>query len=182
MNRASGVLMHISTLFGDYSVGSFGQSAEYFVNFLAESGFSYWQVLPFNMADDCNSPYKSFGAFSGNPNFIDLDRLYQKGFVTREELLASRQNTPYSCEFERLACERMPLLCRAASRADDAEKEKIAAFMASHPQVADFCRFMALKQANDGREWNRWTVDQCSSQVLFCWHIFCFQPLYHEGN
>ena len=45
MNRSSGVLMHVSSLFGDYSVGSFGAEAKYFIDFLAESGFSYWQVL-----------------------------------------------------------------------------------------------------------------------------------------
>ena len=44
MERASGVLMHISSLFGDYSAGSFGDEAKYFIDFLAESGFSYWQV------------------------------------------------------------------------------------------------------------------------------------------
>ena len=72
MKRASGVLMHISSLFGDYSIGSFGESAKYFIDFLKDSGFSYWQVLPFCYPDDYNSPYKSYSAFGGNPYFIDL--------------------------------------------------------------------------------------------------------------
>ena len=70
MKRASGVLMHVSSLFGDYSVGSFERAAQHFIDFLADCGFSYWQVLPFNMADDCNSPYKSFGARKGTKGFI----------------------------------------------------------------------------------------------------------------
>ena len=44
MKRSSGVLMHISSLFGEYSTGSFGVEAKYFIDFLADCGFSYWQV------------------------------------------------------------------------------------------------------------------------------------------
>ena len=59
MTRSSGVLMHVSSLWGDYSIGSFGREAKRFVNFLSDGGFSYWQVLPFCMIDESNSPYKS---------------------------------------------------------------------------------------------------------------------------
>jgi 4-alpha-glucanotransferase len=54
MERKSGVLMHISSLFGEYSIGGFGKSAKEFVDFLSDCGFSYWQVLPFCMADEFN--------------------------------------------------------------------------------------------------------------------------------
>ena len=47
MNRASGVLMHVSSLFGEHSIGSFGKEAINFIDFLSDCGFSYWQVLPF---------------------------------------------------------------------------------------------------------------------------------------
>ena len=98
MNRASGVLMHISSLFGDYSTGSFGDSAKYFIDFLSECKFGYWQVLPFCMVDECNSPYKSYSAFGGNPYFIDLEILHKKGLVTKEELEINKQKSPYGCE------------------------------------------------------------------------------------
>ena len=89
MKRASGVLMHVSSLPGEYSIGSFGREAKAFVDFLADSGFTYWQVLPFCMADDCNSPYKSYSAFGGNPYFIDLPTLAAKHLLTAEELVAA---------------------------------------------------------------------------------------------
>ena len=155
MKRASGVLMHISSLPGEYSEGSFGKNAEKFIDFLAACGFSYWQVLPFCMPDEYNSPYKSYSAFSGNPNFIDLDILAQKGLLKEEELAAARQRTPYSCEFERLAKERVPLLARAAARfTDDGAMEK---FLATHPHVKKFCLFMAYKASNNDLPWNEWT-------------------------
>ena len=73
MERKSGVLMHISSLWGDYSCGCFGKAAFEFVDFLCEGGFSYWQVLPFGLVDECNSPYKSYSTFGGNPYFVDLE-------------------------------------------------------------------------------------------------------------
>ena len=63
MSRASGVLMHVSSLFGDHSIGSFGKEAKKFINFLSDSGFTYWQVLPFCMIDESNSPYLSLLLF-----------------------------------------------------------------------------------------------------------------------
>ena len=77
MERKSGVLLHISSLWGDYSCGGFGDSAKEFIDFLFDSGFSYWQVLPFGIVDECNSPYKSYSTFSGNPYFIDLKKVYE---------------------------------------------------------------------------------------------------------
>ena len=79
MDRKSGVLMHISSLFGDYSIGSFGEEAKVFIDFLKECGFTYWQVLPFCMADQYNSPYQSYSSFGGNPYFVDLNVLHKKG-------------------------------------------------------------------------------------------------------
>ena len=63
--------MHISSLFGDYSCGTFGDECKYFIDFMSDCGFKFWQVLPFTTVDEFGSPYKSFSAFAGNPYFID---------------------------------------------------------------------------------------------------------------
>lgn len=168
MKRESGVLMHISTLFGDYSIGSFGKNAKQFIDFLRECGFSYWQTLPFCMTDGYNSPYKSFSAFSGNPYFIDPDILLEKGYLTKAETLGAVQRTPYSCEYKRLYEERFLLLAKAAVRAP---RDKVKSFIASHPHIRDFCRFMALKEANGGREWQAWTKKDCDEQSLMMWEF-----------
>ena len=72
MSRSSGVLMHVTSLPGSDSIGCFGKEARDFIDFLSDSGFTWWQVLPFCMADECNSPYKSYSAFGGNPYLVDL--------------------------------------------------------------------------------------------------------------
>ena len=116
LNRASGVLMHITSLWGDYSCGTFGDAAKEFVDFLSDCGFTYWQVLPFCPVDDYNSPYKSYSTFAGNPFMLDLCILFDKNLLTHAELEQARQTTPYSCEFERLRSERYSLLKKAAER------------------------------------------------------------------
>ncbi len=167
MQRSSGVLMHISSLFGPYSCGSFGANAKYFIDFLKDCGFAYWQVLPFCIPDECNSPYKSYSAFSGNPYFIDLDLLYQKGLLTKAELAAAEQKTPYSCEFERLEQERLPLLLSAARRAQN--KAEIEAFITRRPQIERACTFLMHKAVNGDKEWPQWTNHTTDGEILFMW-------------
>ncbi len=176
MERKSGVLMHVSSLWGDYSCGSFGKAAREFVDFLCEGGFSYWQVLPFGLVDECNSPYKSYSTFGGNPYFIDLEQLHLQGLITSEELQGARQNTPYSCEFGSLRQERVPLLIKASFRVTESLRHSINEFIDSNSHLADFCIFMALKSANNQAEWTEWTVTDYSAEVEFGWRFiqYCF--------
>lgn len=154
MKRAGGVLMHVSSLWGKYSIGSMGKEAMDWIDFLSSCGFKVWQVLPFCLTDDCNSPYKSYSAFSYNPFFIDLEDLYERGLLTAEECRAAEQETPYACEFDRLRRERLPLLQKAAERFRDWDKVEV--FLESHPHTKAFCDFMAYKEANKQKPWVLW--------------------------
>lgn len=173
MERASGVLMHISSLWGDYSCGSLGKSAFEFVDFLKSCGFSYWQVLPTGLCDECNSPYKSPSAFAGTPFFIDLEILEKKGLLTKAELENTRQQSPYVCEFDRLKSERLPLLFKAAERAKN--KDEINEFIDENKELSDFCEFAALKQANAGRFWKEWTVKTPKAEDVFAWRFIQYE-------
>lgn len=84
--RAAGILLHISSLPSDYGIGTFGQEAYKFVDFLKNSGIRYWQVLPLGHTGFGDSPYQSFSTFAGNPYFIDFDILIKKGFLTYDDL------------------------------------------------------------------------------------------------
>lgn len=179
MSRKSGVLMHVSSLPGDYSCGAFGKQAEAFVDFLADCGFSYWQVLPFCMVDECNSPYKSYSTFGGNPYFVDLETLFEKGLLTAEELLSARQQTPYSCEFVRLYHTRFDLLRKAASRTDDAQRAQIESFISADPYLGSFCEFMSLKYANGEKPWYEWTQTAGDAQTLFLWKFIQYE-FFHQ--
>ncbi len=172
MERSSGVLMHISSLYGDYSIGGFGKNAKEFIDFLDESGFKYWQVLPFNMADSFNSPYQSYSAFSANPYFIDPETLYNKGYITADDLEKAKQKTPYACEYERLLDERFELLKKAST---NAPRDKVYAFISEHPHTAEFCKFMALKEANAEKCWLEWATENYSEETLFAWQFIQYE-------
>ncbi|MBR2452562.1 MAG: 4-alpha-glucanotransferase [Clostridia bacterium] len=173
MKRKSGVLMHISSLWGNYSCGGFGRAAREFVDFLRECGVSYWQVLPFCRVDDFNSPYKSYSTFAGNPYFIDLENLFEKGLITKEELEGARQTTPYLCEFERLREERIFLLMTASKRVND--RREIEEFISKKPYIENFCKFMALKTANDQKAWQEWTLSDVDKDILFGWKFIQYE-------
>ena len=171
MERKSGVLLHISSLWGEYSCGGFGKAAFEFVDFLADCGFSYWQVLPFGLVDECNSPYKSYSTFAGNPYFIDLEKLCEDGVLTADELNAARQQTPYSCEFDRLRGERVKLLVNAAKRLGADERKQVNDYIEANRYLCDFCDFIALKTANGDKEWTEWSVFEPSADEVFGWRF-----------
>ena len=171
--RASGVLMHVSSLPGEYSIGAFGKEALEFVDFLAESGFSYWQVLPFCMPDDCNSPYKSYSSFGANPFFIDLPTLYEKGLITIDELEAAKQKSPYLCEYERLNKERVLLLQKAADRVKN--KQKIIDFVNKNPQLQKASEFLAIRDELGDIPWQKWGEVKPSADKLFTWQFIQYE-------
>lgn len=150
MGRISGVLLHISSLPGEYSCGSMGKEARAFIDRLAEGGFSAWQMLPLCIPDGHGSPYSSCSSFSLNPFFLDLEALAEEGLLTGEELAAAKQHTPYSMEWERLCRERMPLLRKAAMRAmaDKPAREAVEALCAGDLYVRENCRYLALREKN----------------------------------
>ena len=169
MKRESGVLLHISSLPGDYNGGSFGQAAKDFIDLLAESGFTYWQVLPFGMPDEHGSPYKSISAFAGNPYFIDLDTLYGEGLLTREELESQKQEMPYLCDFEALAA-RFALFLTVSKRVKN--REAVEEFIEKNPRLDDFCHFMALKDANGSAAWWEFDPDVTEDADILFMHKF----------
>ena len=98
MDRASGVLLHITSLPSPYGVGDLGSDAYRFIDFLAEAGQRVWQILPLGPTTRGNSPYSCYSAFAGNPVLISpqllvrvhwLDRLptHFDGLVLANEVL-----------------------------------------------------------------------------------------------
>ena len=70
--RTSGILLPIFSLPSTQGIGSFSREAFEFVDFLAEAGQKYWQILPLVPPGACESPYQSISTFAGNPLFIDV--------------------------------------------------------------------------------------------------------------
>lgn len=88
IQRASGILLHITSLPSPFGIGDLGPSAYGFADFLAETGQRCWQVLPLNPTDQAcgNSPYSSPSAFAGNPLLISPELLLNAGFLKKNDL------------------------------------------------------------------------------------------------
>ncbi len=172
-DRNSGVLMHISSLPGEWGIGSLGTSAYDFIDIISKAGFTYWQILPTSPTDECNSPYKSSASFGGNPYFIDLVTLYEKSLITSDELNAARQKNARTAEFSRLQKERIPLLKLAASRVLD--RSEIVSYIDARPRLSAVAHFMALREANGNLEWQKWQTYECDIDTLFAYQFMQYE-------
>lgn len=174
--RAAGVLMAISSLPGPYGIGSLGQSAYNFVDFLARSGQTYWQILPLVPPGDGASPYMSPSSFAGNPYFIDLDMLASDGLLTQEELAHSRYYAPDRVDYEWLAQTRIPLLRRAW------ERSKLQVPPADTLQLtwlADYAAFSAL-QSRYPTSCQNWPTDALPDPEEMEFHVFLQTTFYRQ--
>src|SRR5450755_1731720 len=84
--RASGILLHPTSLPSRGGIGDFGPSAYAFADFLASAKQGLWQVLPLGPLGYGNSPYSSTSAFAGNPLLISLERLADHGWIDRAKV------------------------------------------------------------------------------------------------
>ena len=94
--RRSGIVMHPSSFPGPYGIGDLGDAAFAFVDWLADAGQSYWQVLPLSPTGYGDSPYQGLSAFAGNPMLISPDKLVQVGHLDARDLekLAAQGRLP----------------------------------------------------------------------------------------
>lgn len=156
--RASGILMHISSLPGSYGIGTMGKQAYDFVDFLESAGQSFWQVLPLSPTGYGNSPYQSFSAFAGNPYLIDLETLCEQGLLQQEEIEACFWgDDPERVDYGALFASRTKLLAQAAKRFFDAPPADFDTFLEENQTwLPDYALFMALKDKFAGQSWLSW--------------------------
>lgn len=147
-DRASGVLMHLTSLPSPHGIGSMGQDAYHFVDFLEAAGQKYWQVLPLGHIGFGESPYQCYSVAAGNPYLIDLDMLREDGLLLGDEIQRADDAaaSPDKVDFDHLRQVRWPLLRQAFARVDAAMQEKIDLFAVDNAEwLDDYALFMALK-------------------------------------
>lgn len=156
--RSSGVLMHISSLPSPYGIGTLGDEARRFVDFLAASGQQYWQMLPIHPTGYGDSPYQSFSTFAGNPYFVDLTYLCYDGLLKREEIEAfSWGQDETRVDYGTIYISRHKVLHLAYSRFLERIPAEYEAFCEENAfWLDDYALFMALKDANGGKSWKEW--------------------------
>ena len=156
MKRESGILLHISSLPTKYGIGTLGEEAYRFVDFLKAAGQRYWQILPIGPTSYGDSPYQSSSIYAGNPYFVDVDTLLKEGILVPEDLEGCFWGAPGRVDYAAMYYYRMPLLEKAYRRGRELRKEGFAAFRAANPWVEDYALFMAVKKHYNMAAWNEW--------------------------
>ena len=157
MSRKSGILMHISSLPSKYGIGTFGQAAYDFVDFLEKSGQTYWQVLPMGPTDFGNSPYQSSSVFAGNPFLIDLELLIKDGLLSEKDCELDWGSDEEKVDFSKLIEQRLPLLKKAFANFEP--NRYYDSFCKENAQwLDDYALYMALK-AHYKCAWQNWPAE-----------------------
>lgn len=161
--RASGILLHPTSLPSRGGIGDFGPAAYAFTDFLAAARQGLWQVLPLGPLGYGNSPYSSTSAFAGNPLLISLERLVDHGWLDSAEL-EGISVTVGPVEYSTLFNRKMPLLFEAAHRflnhAGSQARSRFDEFCAANSWwLDDFVLFDGIRAHLRLESWNRWPRD-----------------------
>ena len=161
--RSSGVLMHITSLPGQFGIGTFGKSAYDFVDFLEETKQTYWQILPLTTTSYGDSPYQSFSAVAGNLNLIDFSLLTEAGLLEESDYAnVNFGDNPEKIDYALLFEARRPILEKAVANTSKnskvlAEIEKFEAENSSW--LADYAEYMAIKESFGYKSFIHWDED-----------------------
>lgn len=158
MKRSSGILMPMSSLPAEYGIGTMGQCAYDFVDFLKASGQSYWQLLPMGPTSYGDSPYSSFSTFAGNPYFIDLDMLIEEGLLEEADLRGVQWGEdPERVDYGLIYQNRFKILRKAYRQGWEPMREPVASFRKENAGwIENYALYMAVKARFNMASWIQW--------------------------
>jgi 4-alpha-glucanotransferase len=154
MERASGILLHPTSLPGRFGIGDLGAESYGFADFLDAAKQKLWHVLPLGPTGPQNSPYQSTSAFAGNPLLISPEKLREEGYLRRRDLAKVPRFPSTRVDFHGVKAYKEGLF-RLAFR-DFSETKAYAEFAKRNADwLEPFAQFMALRKANRGIAWTK---------------------------
>ena len=159
--RSSGILLHITSLPGSEGVGTLGEEAYRFVDFLAETKQKIWQILPLGPVGYGHSPYQCYSAFAGNALLIDLKRLVDDGWLDNADIKNRSKFSSGNAEFSKVEQWKVPLLRKAFQKVQHDNYGSLyhdyQLFLKEHSWwLKDFALFMAAKSHFNNKAWTAW--------------------------
>ncbi len=150
--------MPIASLPSNYGIGTLGEAAYKFVDFLHDAGQSWWQILPVGPTSYGDSPYQSFSTFAGNPYFIDLDMLVEDGLLKKSDLVGiDFGDDAGRIDYEKIYNTRFDILRKAvANSAGKADPDYIKFYSENQKWLSEYALFMALKEHFSMKSWIEW--------------------------
>ncbi|HVP22140.1 MAG TPA: 4-alpha-glucanotransferase [Anaerolineaceae bacterium] len=167
--RASGILLHPTSLPGRFGIGDMGEAAYRFVDFLANSRQHYWQIMPLGPTSYGDSPYQALSAFAGNPLLINLERLIDEHCLAPWDFGGSPAFPERSVDYGPVINFKQRLLRLSFENfkvyASDVQKKGLASFIdANHSWLDDYTLFASLKDYHGGSSWVSWEQDIATRQ------------------
>ena len=159
--RGSGVLLHITSLPGKYGIGEIGEEAKIFIDNLIQMNQSYWQILPTNFPETCDSPYDTNSAFAQNPYLISLDSLINDKLISSADLEPIPKFKKDIIDFKKLKDWKNPILKKAAYnfsiQNNKDEKQSYKKFCIENDfWLNDYSFFMVIKGFQKKKSWQEW--------------------------
>ena len=149
--RRAGVLLHPTSLPGPYRGGDIGPAAYHFIDFLADSGCSVWQMLPLGPTHADGSPYQCLSVNAANLCLISLDWLVNKGWLEFSQLTEPKDSIDFRFQGLQLAYQNF------STENNPAWNKKLKAFTKKQSAwLSDYALYIVLKNAHDGLAWNEW--------------------------
>ena len=158
--RATGILLHPTSLPSRGGIGDFGPAAYSFVDFLTSARQGVWQVLPLGPLGYGNSPYSSISAFAGNPLLISLERLAGHGWIDPAKLSQISSDSG-AVAYDQVFATKMPLLFEAGrnfvTSAAGVARQRFLGFCSENAWwLDDFVLFDALRAQQKLASWHEW--------------------------
>ena len=154
-DRASGVLLHITSLPSKYGIGDLGPTAFEWIDWLASTGTRYWQLLPLGPTGFGDSPYAPFSSFAGNFALVSPDSLAEDGLLDTKDLTSVGRDD--RVVYTDVIKAKSALIELAHSRLGGELEDEFRAFRrAEAAWVEPYSEFMALKGAHQGSDWTLW--------------------------
>jgi 4-alpha-glucanotransferase len=149
--RRAGILLHPTSLPGGVGNGDLGADAYRFVDFLAQAGFSVWQMLPLGPTHRDGSPYHALSLHAGNPMLVSLEQLVEWGWLDPDGAGKAASATAY--RLERLAQAHDTFMKRASGF----ETEAFESFINTEAHwLEDYALYRALRREFSGQAWFQW--------------------------
>ncbi len=161
-DRASGLLLHISSLPSYGGIGDLGPAAYDFANFLHAAGQRIWQVLPLSPVGYGNSPYAALSAMAVNPLLVSLEVLCDWGWISAERLREAKLPSGSGpVDFDAVIEKKLPLLEEAAAHFLEQHTEdqwaRFEEFCRSKASwLDDYVAFVVLRREHDNKLWSEW--------------------------
>jgi 4-alpha-glucanotransferase len=168
--RASGVLLHPTSLPGPHGIGELGADARRFVDFLAATGQRWWQILPLGPTGFGNSPYQSHSSFAGSPLLIDPQGLVERGWLRPEEVDLRLPVRADGVDFEHVSANKDRWLKLAFERFDvERNHPHFDEFRAANSfWLPDYAFYHALKDAHSALPWYQWEPELIARDPAEC--------------